>query len=221
MHTHLRSVVAPESSPRSHQPRSASTIDSPAPDQTDLTALRQGDPAAYEAVFRYYYIMLCTFVVRLVGSWDDAEEVVQTVFSTLWQRHEQLHITTTLKTYLYSAVRNEALNSLKHRRVIDRAHHALAADEMPPAHAVAPLPPDLVLERDEVTIRVRAAVAALPPRTRDVLTLRWEHAMSYDEIGAVLGIQPRSAKMQQSRALAMLRKRLADLLPTSTVDEDE
>ena len=178
----------------------------------DYAALRRGDPAAYEALFRAYYRPLCSYALRLTGGeWDDAEEVVQGVFSTLWQRHEMLGVTTTVKAYLYAAVRNEALNRLKHRRIVDRARDALSGGEEFSTHASAPLPPDLALERDEVVARIRAAVAALPARTRDVLTLRWEHGMSYEEIGATLGILPQSAKMQQSRGLAMLRKRLADL----------
>ncbi len=206
MHSQAQSMI--------RQPYSTSALDPSAQDENDFAALRQGDVAAYEAVFRRYYTALCSSAVRLTASWDDAEEVVQTVFSTLWQRHDQLRITTTVRAYLYAAVRNQALNTLKHRRVEE-----LAADKILAAHGSAPLAPDLVLERDEITARIRAAVNDLPPRAREVLTLRWEHHMSYEEIGAVLGVRPNSAKMQQSRALAMLRERLSDLLPPAGEDD--
>ena len=97
--------------------------------------------------------MLCTFAVGFVRAWDDTRKksFVQTVFATLWQRHEEFTVTTTLKAYLYSAVRNEALNSLKHRRIVDRAHDSLAATETLPAHSALALSPDLVHEHDKVT----------------------------------------------------------------------
>jgi RNA polymerase sigma factor (sigma-70 family) len=69
-----------------------------------------------------------------------------------------------------------------------------------------------MIEREEIAEQIRAAVAALPERAREVLTLRWDHSMSYADIATTLGIHPHSAKQQQSRAIAALKRRLSGIL---------
>lgn len=174
--------------------------------------IQLNDVAAYESLFRAYYASLCAFATGFTESWDVGEDLVQGVFTTLWERRDRLQVTGSVRGYLYAAVRHEALNWRKHRRIVERTQDDFAAIDRSPAHPVSPLPQDAVLEHGEQAAQIRAAIAQLPERAREVLTLRWEHDMTYDEIAVILGVLPASAKMQHSRALAALRKRLAELL---------
>lgn len=187
--------------------------------------MRRGDVRAYEALFRTYYRPLCAFAFGFTGSHDTAEDLVQGVFVTLWERRERIGAavgaSNNVRAYLYAAVRNEGLNYRKHHRVVERTHEQFLSGETLPAHGTSPVPPDLSLERDERVTAIRAAVARLPERAREVLTLRWDHALSYDDIGRILGIRPASAKMQQSRALAALRRDLAGIFPETEPETAE
>jgi len=78
---------------------------------TDLTNAR-----AFEQVFKSFYQPLTAFAFQYVDDHDEAEEVVQEMFSGIWVKASQIEIRTTIKSYLYGAVRNACLNHLKHEK---------------------------------------------------------------------------------------------------------
>lgn len=71
----------------------------------------------YQAVFRRYYSSLLFYATRLVGSEEEAEDVVQDVFVELWKRKESIEIGDQIQAFLYRAVYTRALNVLKHRNI--------------------------------------------------------------------------------------------------------
>jgi RNA polymerase sigma factor (sigma-70 family) len=91
--------------------------------------IKCGDAAAFEALFRAYYDELCTFAWRYVQCLDAVEDLVQDVFINVWCRRENWILRSTVKAYLYGAVRNEALKYLEHQNVVRRgeAHVHLQA----------------------------------------------------------------------------------------------
>jgi len=77
--------------------------------QGTSTAIRQiqlGNLRVFESLFREYYQMLCNYALRFVGDPDTAEEMVQDLFYTLWERRMDLNINSSVKSYLFSAVQN-------------------------------------------------------------------------------------------------------------------
>src|SRR2546425_4164520 len=69
--------------------------------------IREGDEAAFEAMFRTHYDGLCRYVVGYLGSRDAAEDVVQGVFARIWD--DRAHwVVGDLQRYLYAAVRRRA-----------------------------------------------------------------------------------------------------------------
>lgn len=170
------------------------------------------DEALFNLIFRAYYVPLCTYAAGFAQSWDLAEEVVQTVFTNCWNAQEHRKFSGNIRAYLYSAVRNRTLNERRHERVIARTEEAFMLGTLPvqgpPGLSTVPMRPDASLERDESINNIYANIAELPERAREVLTLRWEHGMSYDEIAELLNVRASSVRQQHSRALAMLRKRL-------------
>jgi RNA polymerase sigma-70 factor (ECF subfamily) len=165
-----------------------------------------GDALAFETAFRLHYARLCDFANTIVRAPDIAEEVVQDVFANLWRNRSRLSINSTLRAYLYAAVRNRALN---HQR---RAAPELALDAQPERPAAEP-GPHAALESAELRARVRAAIQSLPPRNREVLELRWMHGLTHKEIAESLGISLKGVENHLARGLAALRDRLGPLVP--------
>ena len=64
-------------------------------------------------MFREHYRPLCAFARQYVRDGASAEELVQDLFYRLWQDRERTSITTSLKSYLFTAVRNRCLNAVK------------------------------------------------------------------------------------------------------------
>ncbi len=172
----------------------------PDPDRSE--EIRQGNYAAFEGAFKTYYDDLCRFGLRLVGSREAAEEIVQDVFFDLWQHRERIHVRGALRPYLYGAVRNKALHHLRRRRLELRLFRQAVLE--PATAAVS----DLEVEHRELRQALRKALAAMPERRRTIFELSRHRRLSYAEIAAVLGISINTVQTQMGRALKYLRKRL-------------
>jgi RNA polymerase sigma-70 factor, ECF subfamily len=172
-----------------------------------LDRLRQGDEAAFDAIFRTWYAPLVRLAHGLLSSRAVAEEIVQDVMLELWRRREALAPDSSVQAYLYQSTRNRALNHLRHEKVERRSEPQVTG----PSAAGAPAPAQLVA--DEIAVALREAVAALPDRTREVFELSRMHGLRYSEIALTLGISVKTVEAQMGRALRTLRERLAPWLP--------
>jgi RNA polymerase sigma-70 factor (ECF subfamily) len=199
--------------------------DARAADERALVArIRSGEQAAFEVMFRRYYEPLWRFVVGYVESPEVARELVHDVFFRVWERRERWDLATSLSAYLYSAARNTALNHLRRARqeglwaqATARAVEDAERDDSVAAVADVALlggpaagVDDGVVAREEVAA-LRRAVAQLPERQRQALVLRSFHGLTHPEVAVVLGVSVKAVESLMVRALASLRKRLANL----------
>lgn len=178
-----------------------------------LARVREGDEAAFEALYRAYYRPLLRFAFPLTGSAAAAEEVVADVFVHLWERRTTLQVQHAVNTYLFTATRNRALNLLRHERVERRWRERMGGvDEEESIDAPAIPTPDAAIDEERIRDAVQRAIATLPEQRRLVVTLRWEQGMSYAEIAEVVGSSVVAVERQLSRALKALRVALPEWL---------
>jgi RNA polymerase sigma-70 factor (ECF subfamily) len=184
------------------------TPSDPGPERAWAERIRDGDEAAYEALFRAHYPPLCAFANGMLDAPDVAEEVVQDVFVKLWRDRAALAIRTSLRAYLYSAVRNGALNQVARRRSEQRAYaeSVRAAEER---HARFAPPAVELLERAEAAEALGRAVERLPARCRQAVVLRWRHGLKHAEIAEALGISIKGVENHLARGLQALRRDLS------------
>lgn len=168
--------------------------------------VQAGDREAFEEVFRAYYPKLAEYANGLVRNRDGAEDVVQEVFVALWTQRDRLTTPDNLVGYLYRAVRNRSLNQLRHKRMVVDWQTKQGNLERP----VAP-PADRDTERAEIAEAVKAAVATLSPRCRQVFELSRDAGLTYPEIAASLGISIKTVETLMGRALKGVRVQLAGL----------
>ncbi len=170
-----------------------------------MERIRAGDPTAFERLFLTYHPGLCAFAYRYLGAPDLAEEIVQEVVLFIWERRETWDVRSSVKSYLYTAVRNAALSYLRHERVVrHRQTEARALFETSSAGA------DFEAAAADAAAAVRRAIERLPERCRLVFTLHREQGLTYAEVAQVLGISPKTVEVQMGRALKSLRSALAD-----------
>jgi RNA polymerase sigma-70 factor (ECF subfamily) len=178
-----------------------------ASDRELLDGLRTGSRAAFDAIFRQHYAPLVGTAGSILHDRAAAEDVVQDVMLELWRRRESLTIETTLRSYLFRATRNRALNRIRHEQVARRAEPLLAPDP-----AVNPAA-DRRVHEQEIAAAVRAAVAELPARCREVFELSRVHGLKYAEIADAMSISIKTVEAQMGKALRLIRERLAPWLP--------
>ena len=176
--------------------------------QTQVAALRRGDEAAFDVIFRRWYEPLCGYASRLTdGDMDEAEDLVQQVFVKLWEQRERLDIAWSLKAYLYKTVHNAALNRLRAATTRSKYLEVNAA-QLENANVT---PDDTASELHE---RLQKALDLLPPQCRHVFELSRFEELKYREIADQLGISIKTVETQMGKALRILRLQLADYLVT-------
>jgi RNA polymerase sigma-70 factor (ECF subfamily) len=161
---------------------------------------------AIEFLFRAHYASLCDFALHYVESPAVAEELVQDLFAQLWVDRARLSAPSNARAYLFTAVRNRALNARQRRqRETDWADEAAialhgSADDLVPDAPAA--------EAAEMQRLVDTAIAGLPERCRLVVHLRWREQMSHAQIAEIMGISVKGVEIQLTRGLARLRELL-------------
>jgi RNA polymerase sigma-70 factor (ECF subfamily) len=177
--------------------------------------IRAGDVAAFETLFRALHPSLCDFADGFVQSQALAEEIVQDVFLAVWIKREGWNPTTSARAYLFGAVRNRAIEELRRRGTAMRAQVQLPSELSRSTSGAAPLTPDRLLEREETTRAVRAAVDALAPRTREAFTLQHDRELSQTDIAATMGISVKGVEKLLASARGRLKLLLARFEPRS------
>jgi RNA polymerase sigma-70 factor, ECF subfamily len=183
----------------------------PARGEAELVArLRAGDESACEALFLAHFDALWRFAHGYVRSRAVAEEVVQEVFLQLWRDREKAELRGSARAWLFAAVRNHALNHVRHERVVARLADRVAAkvaeapDESPVAMGAPVGDAQGELEARELDAVVERAIAALPERRRVAMSLRWNQGLSAPEIARVIGTTPEAVRVLLTRARAEL-----------------
>lgn len=171
-------------------------------DATLLARLAADDSSALDALLAKYWSPLTTFIARMTGSVEAAEDAVQETFCRVWERRASWRVEGSVAGLLFRLARNIAISEHRHLQAEERA--AQVAGDASPTHHAAPELPDT-----ELRALLEQAVATLPPRRREVFLLRVVHDLSYKEIAAVMGTSPQTVANQLSAALAALRVQLA------------
>jgi RNA polymerase sigma-70 factor (ECF subfamily) len=177
-----------------------------------FTRVRSGDVQAFEALFRAYVEPLCAFAYSYVESQSLAQEIVQDLFTRLWERRDTLERPRSVRAYLYGATRNRVLNELRHARVEAAFLRRALRLESGSASGPRPVPPEDELHAGALAVAVERAVAELPPRCREVFTLTRDSHLSYAEAAEALGISRKTVEIHMGRALAILRNKLREWL---------
>ena len=168
--------------------------------------IRTGDGEAFERLFSLYCQPLIHFVRRYVQDTSIAENLVQDVFLAIWVNRSQLDPALNIKTYLYTAARNQALKHLRHSDVERRS-----AEEVTLAFSRQKTPEGEWQEK-EIAASVYQAIEALPEKCRILFSMnRFDH-LTYAEMAEIQHISIKTVETQMGRALKFLRNRLAHLL---------
>lgn len=174
--------------------------------------LKKGDVRAFEQVFNTHYADLCRHAQKFVIDLDNAREIVQDTFVKLWEIKHSLSQDTSVKSYLYKAVRNNCLDYLKHIRISNVYKEDLLRKIMDSGFKSIASPENCLdgLIEKELEDRINDAIASLPDRCRQIFELSRYKGLKYREIAEELNISIKTVETQMSRAIHSLHKKLAD-----------
>lgn len=171
-----------------------------------------GNPTAFEVLVQRYSTPLFNFIYRFLGDYDAACDILQHVYIQLHISLPTLRTDKPLKAWLFQVARNRSLDELRRKHAIhfSELEGANDEDELSPLAAIpdnSPLPEELA-ERNDLQRQLQAAINALPPKFRMVVTLRYAGQLSFSEIGQTLNMPEATAKTYFQRAKPLLRNAL-------------
>jgi RNA polymerase sigma-70 factor (ECF subfamily) len=175
------------------------------PTDAELVARhRGGDRAAFDEIVTRHRQAVYRTARAVLGRHEDADEASQLTFVRAWRALDGFRGDAALRTWLVRIAIN-----------VSRSLHAAASagrrDEGREPHEL-PEPaedPDARLGRLELGRQVREAVAGLPPRQREVVSLKIWSEMTYREVAGAMGLSEGAVKAHLHQAVANLRRRMA------------
>jgi RNA polymerase sigma-70 factor (family 1) len=177
-------------------------------EQEIVGAIRQGNERIFEVVFRKYYQSLCNYANSMLKEMDEAEEIVQNLFSGIWEKRADLEINLSLKSYLYRAVHNHCLNRIKHLKIREEYQQYANTYYESSYESVSQS-----VMKNELDRKIEEAIEKLPEQCRLIFRLSRFEELKYHEIAEQLGISPKTVENQIGKALKILRTELAEYLP--------
>jgi RNA polymerase sigma-70 factor (ECF subfamily) len=195
-----------------------------------VATARSGDQAAFAALAEPHRRELHVHCYRMLGSFTDAEDMVQETLLRAWRRRETYAGRSTFRAWLYRIATNTCLDHLERHPRRPGANGEVTwlqafPDRLLDQAAPADAEPDAaVVARETIELAFLVAVQHLPPRQRAVLMLRDVLGWSAAESAAVLEASVASVNSALQRARATLREHLprqrSEWSPAGPTDEE-
>ncbi len=176
-----------------------------------VARLRAGEDMAFEELVRTYTARLLAVARRILGSHEEARDVVQETFLAAFQSLDRFREEASLGTWLSRIAVNQSLMKLRsRRRKPEQSIEDLLPSFLPDGHQVREsalweVSLDTEVERNEVLALVRRGIDRLPANYRTVLLLRDIEELSTEEVAGMLGVTTNTIKVRLHRARQALR----------------
>jgi len=160
------------------------------------------DQQAFKQFYQLLFFKLYQFSYSYVQSKENAEEVVNDVFLSIWQKRDTLHTIININVYLYVAVKNASLNCLRKNKL----RLPVSIDDLSTDHIHLASNPESLLITHELEMHIREAIESLPPRCKIIFKLIKEDGLSYKDVSAILEISVKTVDTQLYLALKKLSR---------------
>jgi RNA polymerase sigma-70 factor (ECF subfamily) len=178
-------------------------LDKKLPDNMLRAALARNDPAAVELMWDRYASDLFAYLLAVLCSRHDAEDVLQTVFVKIAQKRHRLAKARNLDGYVYRIARNEAISFIGRRK---RQRKVEALDEswliVPEGHQ----------EFNDLAEELQAVLARLPQQQREVIVMKIYRQKTFLEISRLLGLSHNTVATRYRYGMEKLRTLLGNII---------
>lgn len=183
-------------------------------DEELVVSAQRGDSEAFELLMQRYVNKVGGLATRLTRNPEDAEEVLQDVFTTVYRKIRAFQGKSSFSSWLYRITVNAALMKLRKRR---NDRHVLLEDVVPDYLNTVILRTSEMSEGDALTERQRLlhaledAIRRLPDDYRPVFVLRDIDGLTSTQVGKMLRLSVPAVKSRLHRSRLMIRRRLLPL----------
>lgn len=161
---------------------------------------------SFKLIFDRHYHALCAFSYRYLNDTASAEDMIQEVFVRFWELRENFENEKAIKAFLFTSVRNNCLNYLKHQAVLKK-HEEQLIYELETEHFFT----NHIVE-EEAFKQLYLEIEQLPEAAQKIMVLVLK-GLKNKEIAEELGISENTVKTQKKISYSKLKKKLS---PTMT-----
>ena len=168
-----------------------------------LSKLADGDKAAIEELYNYYYPRLYNFSRTFLKLKEGIDDILQEVFIKIWQNRKNIKTPDTFNSYIFIITRNLLLNELRSRlnnkKMKDKVGKLAISVEYS------------FIEQSEfhdLKEKIDIAISQLPLRQKEIFILSRVDGLSHKEIAEKLAIQSKTVEYHIARSIVFLKENL-------------
>lgn len=193
-------IVIPQLLPDTSVPLEAEKLSSEV-----LRRAREGDRVAFTHLFQMYHVQIFTFLVRMVNSWEEGEDLTQETFIKAWQSLSSLRDETCLKAWLYRIATRVALDHLRQHKV-RRIFSFLSLADMAPAFEQEETRKPGLEEQVAESEHVQQALQRVSQQYRTCLLLYYAIGFKQREVAALLMMSEKNVNVYIKRGCEQFRQ---------------
>lgn len=168
-----------------------------------LLRLQQGDERVFNFIYDTYGPLLYVYARKLLGDIDEAKDMVQELFMSLWEKKSITDFKTSLSAYLYSSIRYMFIKKMTHQKV--KMAHAEKLSFITEKHSNGT---NEYVEVRDLQRQIADMIASLPPQLAQVVVMRKFEYASYQEIAEEMGLSEKTVRNLMAQALKSLRLKM-------------
>lgn len=183
-------------------------------DEQLLSLLRNGDAAAFNAIYERYSRPLYLYILSKTDKGETSKDVLQDLFTTLWEKRQALDIHLSLRSYLYQCVRHKIIDLYRKDATYRKYLQQLIEHFDAQPHNISE-----TYDYKAKAAEVFEAINRLPEKMKEIFMLSRFENMSIEQIATRLELSQQTVKNQISKALKILRTHYTqtDLLTVAVV----
>lgn len=165
--------------------------------------LKSGDTHAFTEIFNRYWDKMYIHALKMLQNEDEAKDLVQEIFTSLWIKADIFELQTNLAGYLYVATRRRVLNYIRNSKTQTLFYDNLGSYmEANQQSAID------IISAKELAASLDLEIQNLPPKMRQVYEMSRITYLSHKEIASQLNISQNTVKKQINNALKILKLKL-------------
>ncbi|WP_437920528.1 RNA polymerase sigma factor [Sphingobacterium sp. LRF_L2] len=176
-------------------------------DDEVLSGLRTGRDEMFSYIFNTYWESLFREAYYRLKSHDEAQDLVQDIFTDFWQRRKDIVVSASISAYLHGALKHRIIRHISrsrlHQHVVEHLLYQMTAFEDSIMDIIAV---------GEIQKTLEEAISYFPENMQQIFLLRSQD-FTIKEIADTLGLSPQTVKNNSTEALKRLKQVLAEKHP--------
>ena len=171
-----------------------------------IEKIKDSDYNAFEILFERYYSFLCNYASNIVKDNYTAEDIVQEVFVRIWETRNTANIKSSVKSYLFTAVKNKCLNKIEEEAIRKKYTNRFATTQDTKVFQTE-------IEQAEFKEHLFSCIQKLPPRCKDIFIESRFQGTKQAEIAEKMYISIKTVKAQIGKAVRFVQSCLGNYYP--------